>query len=48
MYNKNDMLDFAWFMFENLGEWTDDREAHFNGMYLDKWKIFKNKTQLDK
>ena len=42
MYKENDMLDFAWFMFENLGEWTDDREAHFKGMYLEKWKIFKN------
>ena len=35
------MLDFAWYLQDNLGQYTDDNHAHFNGVYLNKW-ITKN------
>lgn len=40
MYSEEDMISFAWFLVENLGQYSCDRTAHFEGKYL---KQFKNK-----
>jgi hypothetical protein len=38
MYSKEDMLNFAWFLIKNVGQYSDDRMAHFEGKYLEKFK----------
>jgi hypothetical protein len=34
-YSEEDMLNFAWFLIKNVGQYSDDRMAHFEGKYLD-------------
>jgi hypothetical protein len=41
-YSEEDMINFAWFLVKNLGQYSDDKLAHFDGMYL---KQFKNQTR---
>jgi hypothetical protein len=38
MYRKDDMINFAWFLIENIGQYSDDRAAHFEGKYLEQFK----------
>lgn len=38
MYSKEDMLNFAWFLLENVGQYSCDRTAHFEGKYLEQFK----------
>jgi len=38
MYSKEEMLNFAWFLIKNVGQYSDDRMAHFEGKYLEKFK----------
>ena len=38
MYSEEDMLKFAWFLIENVGQYSCDRTAHFEGKYLEKFK----------
>ncbi len=37
-YSEKEMLDFAWFLIENVGQYSDDEIAHFQGKYLEKFK----------
>ena len=37
-FGEEDMIEFAWFMYKNLGRYSCDRTAHFNGEYLKIWK----------
>jgi hypothetical protein len=32
------MLKFAWFLIENVGQYSCDRTAHFEGKYLEQFK----------
>lgn len=41
-FNRQDMIDFAWFVKESLGQTTNDRAYHFEGGFFDKW-VNKNK-----
>ena len=38
MYSEEYMLNFAWFLKENLGQYSCDRTAHFEGKYLEQFK----------
>ena len=38
MYSEEDMLNFAWFLKENLGQFSCDRTAHFEGKYIEQFK----------
>ena len=38
MYSEKQMLDFAWFLLENVGQFSSDRNAHFEGKYLEMFK----------
>ena len=38
MYSEQDMLKFAWFLIENVGQYSCDRTAHFEGKYLEQFK----------
>lgn len=38
MYSEEDMINFAWFLIENLGQYSCDRTAHFEGKYLEQFK----------
>ena len=38
MYSEEDMLNFAWFLKENLGQYSCDEKAHFEGKYLEQFK----------
>jgi len=37
-YSEEDMLNFAWFLIKNIGQYSDDRVAHFEGKYLEQFK----------
>lgn len=37
-YDEKNMIDFAWWLTNNVGQYSDDELAHFNGEYLKKWK----------
>lgn len=37
MYSEEDMLNFAWWLHKNIGQYTDDKTAHFEGLYFDKY-----------
>jgi biotin synthase-related radical SAM superfamily protein len=37
-YSDEDMLNFAWFLIENIGQYSCDRTAHFEGKYLEQFK----------
>jgi hypothetical protein len=37
-YSEEDMLKFAWFLIENVGQYSCDRTAHFEGKYLEQFK----------
>jgi hypothetical protein len=37
-YSEEDMLNFAWFLIENVGQYSCDRTAHFEGKYLEQFK----------
>ena len=41
-FNKQDMIDFAWFVKDSLGQTTNDKAYHFEGGFFDKW-VNKNK-----
>lgn len=41
-FSKQDMIDFAWFVKESLGQTTNDRAYHFEGGFFDNW-VRKNK-----
>lgn len=43
-YTKEEMLDYAWWLFKNLGQFTSDYHANFEGKYLEMWKL---KTKQD-
>jgi len=38
LYSEEYMLNFAWFLKENLGQYSCDRTAHFEGKYLEQFK----------
>jgi hypothetical protein len=38
LYSEEDMLNFAWFLVKNIGQYSCDRTAHFKGEYLKKFK----------
>ena len=38
MYSEEDMLNFVWFLKENLGQFSCDRTAHFEGKYIEQFK----------
>ena len=38
MYSEEDMLNFAWFFLKNIGQYSDDKLAHFQGEYLKQFK----------
>jgi hypothetical protein len=38
MYSEEDMLNFSWFLIENIGQFSCDRTAHFEGKYLEQFK----------
>ena len=37
-YTKEDMLNFAWWFLQNVGQYPDDYTAHFGGEYLEVFK----------
>ena len=37
-FSKEYMLEFAWFLVDNIGQFSCDRTAHFQGKYLEKFK----------
>ena len=37
-YSEEDMLNFSWFLIENIGQFSCDRTAHFEGKYLEQFK----------
>jgi hypothetical protein len=37
-YSEEDMKNFAWFLIENVGQYSCDRTAHFEGKYLEQFK----------
>lgn len=41
MYSQDDMLNFAWFLLKNVGRYSDDKKAHFEGKYLEQFKDMK-------
>ena len=38
LYSEEDMINFAWFLLKNIGQYSDDRLAHFEGEYLKQFK----------
>jgi hypothetical protein len=38
LYSEEDMKNFAWFLIENVGQYSCDRTAHFEGKYLEQFK----------
>jgi len=38
MYSEEDMLNFAWFLVKNIGQYSSDKTAHFEGEYLKQFK----------
>ena len=38
MYSEEDMLNFAWFLKENLRQFSYDRIVHFEGKYIEQFK----------
>ncbi len=42
-YSEEEMLNFAWFLLKNAGQYSDDKTAHFEGKYLEQFKNIKNK-----
>ena len=38
LYSEEDMIEFAWFLLKNIGQYSDDRLAHFEGKYLKQFK----------
>ena len=41
MYSEEDMINFAWYFLKNVGQYSSDENAHFEGEYLKKWKKLK-------
>jgi hypothetical protein len=37
-YSEEDMLNFAWFLVKNIGQYSSDKTAHFEGKYLKQFK----------
>ena len=37
-YSEEEMLGFAWFLVENIGQYSCDEIAHFEGKYLEQFK----------
>ena len=38
MSAEKQMIDFSWWLVNNLGRFSDDMQAHFNGEYLNIWR----------
>jgi hypothetical protein len=38
LYSEVEMLDFAWFLVKNIGQYSSDETAHFEGKYLEQFK----------
>jgi len=38
MFTKKDMLDFAWYLVENVGQYSCDKTAHFKEEYLNDFQ----------
>ena len=38
LYSELEMLDFAWFLVKNIGQYSCDETAHFEGKYLEQFK----------
>ena len=38
MYSEEEMLSFAWFLVKNIGQYSCDETAHFEGKYLEQFK----------
>lgn len=32
------MINFSWWLKDNLYQYSSDESAHFEGLYLDEWK----------
>ena len=32
------MIDFSWWLVKNIGKFSDDMQAHYNGEYLNIWR----------
>ena len=43
-FSEEDMIEFAWWLKENLGRFSCDRTAHFKGEYFKLWKEQHPKT----
>jgi hypothetical protein len=37
-YNEEEMLKFAWYLVINIGQYSCDKIAHFEGKYLEQFK----------
>ena len=37
-YTKEDMIQFAWWLSQNMNQYSDDEHAHFDGKYFEMWK----------
>jgi hypothetical protein len=37
-YSEEDMLNFAWYLVKNIGQYSCDRTAHFESKYLEQFK----------
>ena len=43
-FTEKDMINFAWWLKENIGRYSCDRIAHFEGRYFQTWKEQQPKT----
>lgn len=37
-FSEEDMIEFSWWLFKNIGQYNDDMTAHFEGKYFKDWK----------
>ena len=40
-FSHKEMIEFSWWLIDNLGAYSDDKHAHFEGKYVDIWQDFK-------
>lgn len=38
MSAEKQMIDFSWWLVKNIGRFSDDMQAHYNGEYLNIWR----------
>lgn len=41
---EQEILEFAWWLTNNLNQYPCDETAHFEGRYLEEWKRLKSKV----